>query len=68
MIYYLFLYEGVIWILSKAIVEFREVLDEVGRGIRSDVCFSGFFNLNFVKIWGIVIGDKVYLLIVIGDD
>lgn len=68
MTYHLFLYEGATWILPKATVEFREVLDEAGRGIRSDACPSGLLNSNFVKIWGTVIGDKAHLLIATGDD
>lgn len=68
MTYHLFLYEGATWILPEATVEFREVLDEAGRGIRSDACPSGLLNSNFIKIWGTVIGDKAHLLIATGDN
>lgn len=68
MTYHLFLYEGATWILPEATVEFRDVLDEAGRGIRSDACPSGLLNSNFIKIWGTVIGDKAHLLIATGDN
>lgn len=68
MTYHLFLYEGATWILPEATVEFREVLDEAGRGIRSDACPSGLLNSNFIKIWGTVMGDKAHLLIATGDN
>lgn len=68
MTYHLFLYEGATWILPEATVEFREVLDEAGRGIRSDACSSGLLNSNFIKIWGTVLGDKAHLLIATGDN
>lgn len=68
MTYHLFLYEGATWILPEATVEFREVLDEAGRGIRSDACPSGLLNSNFMKIWGTVMGDKAHLLIATGDN
>ena len=66
MTYHLFLYETATWILPDATVEFREVLDEAGRGIRSDACPSRFLNSNSVKLWGTVIGDKAHLLIATG--
>ena len=63
MTYHPFIYKESTWILPEATVEFRESLDEKGKGMSSSACTSAYLNSNTVKIWGTVVGDLAHLLV-----
>ena len=64
--YHPFIYEQSTWIWPDTTLEFRESLDERGKGISTTACTSSYLNSNTVKIWGTVIGDLTDLLVATG--
>ena len=64
--YHPFIYKDATWILPEATVEFRQSLDEHGKGMSSLACSSTYLNSNTVKIWGTVIGNLAHLLVSTG--
>jgi hypothetical protein len=64
--YHPIIYEQSTWIWPDTTLEFRESLDERGKGISTSACTSSYLNSNTVKIWGTVIGDLTDLLVATG--
>ena len=63
-----YIYQEAKWILPKAMVEFRQPLDEKSKGMSSSACDSGLLRNKNHNIWGTMSARKAHILIGTGND